>query len=146
MSHPKPQPRPLPSSKSTPPAPPPPAPAQAPAQTSPPSEKPARTRKRLSPIKELAIQVSDLVMTLKRFEAQLTEPEKQQIAAVNASTANLNAKTIKPLQDRIDAIGKEFAVIAPEIITKPESAEKAKELSAELARLQKRLKALKESA
>lgn len=111
------------------------------------AEAKTRARNALSPQKVLAIAIAGLAAILSReaVAKQLTEPEKAQVQAANKLAADLNAKTIKPIQDRIAAIAKEFAALMPDI-TKPGTAEKAKELSQELNRKQNQLKALTSAA
>lgn len=111
--------------KDTPPAPP--------AET-------ARKRNAISPAKALAIQVAGLaaILNTPKVAAALTEPQKAQVAAANKAAEELNATTIKPVQDRIAAIAVELRGLM-EKITEPGTAEKAKELSMELKRKQDKL-------
>jgi len=106
-----------------------------------------RTRSALSPQKQLAIIVAQLLSVVNRKEVAATlRPEDKAVIEVARKVSDeYNAKTIKPVVDRINAIEKEFRELLPNI-SKPGSPEKAKELSIELARLQKRHTTLTEAA
>jgi hypothetical protein len=106
-----------------------------------------KTRNRLSPAKALAIQIAGLVAILitPKVAGVLTEPQKAQVAAAEAAAKELNDQTIKPIKDRIEAIAKEFDALSAKF-REPGVAEKVKELSADLARQEKKLQALTASA
>ena len=122
-----------------------PKPAAAGTQAAPAPPTAKRNRAAISPAKALAITVAGLVAILKARQTWLTlnPAQQEQVAAASKAAAELNAKTLQPVLDRIKEIQEEFKKID---ITAVGAADKAKELSIELGRKQTKLAALTQSA
>ncbi len=117
------------------------APARAPATAPATNGKPKRQRAALSPVKRLAVLVAGLTAILARpdIRKMLTAAEHAAVTAATQATKELNAKTIEPIKIRIAAIQAEFTALVARI-TEPDAADKAKELSIEPARIQRKYK------
>lgn len=139
----------------TPPAPPTPPPAGNGSATPPApangTETAAEPRKRnaLSKEKRLAVTIAGLIAIFVRKEiaALLTAEEKTAINAADAVTKEINAGTLKPIDDRLEALKGEIAEAAKvENLMAAGGAEKLKGLTQEMTRLQNKRKSITEAA
>lgn len=108
-------------------------------------EKPKRSRAALSTVKRLAIAVAAIVSASAAAGQKLSDELVKAIEAGKVIADEVNANSLKPIEDRLAALKTEIAAAATlEALNKPGGALALHKLTQEMQRLENRRKALVE--